>query len=64
MRNHIVNKLVGNKIDKENHEVDRNEGLNLHESVPWYLQRQARKPATVHTVALRRSLKRSFRRLD
>uniref|UniRef100_A0A8B9YEQ1 RAB18, member RAS oncogene family n=1 Tax=Bos mutus grunniens TaxID=30521 RepID=A0A8B9YEQ1_BOSMU len=28
-RNDIVNMLVGNKIDKENHEVDRNEGLKF-----------------------------------
>ncbi|XP_006868570.1 PREDICTED: ras-related protein Rab-18-like isoform X1 [Chrysochloris asiatica] len=29
MRNDIVNMLVGNKIDKENREVDRNEGLKF-----------------------------------
>uniref|UniRef100_A0A2K6LKS7 RAB18, member RAS onco family n=1 Tax=Rhinopithecus bieti TaxID=61621 RepID=A0A2K6LKS7_RHIBE len=28
-RNDIVNMLVGNKIDKENREVDRNEGLKF-----------------------------------
>lgn len=29
IRNDIVNMLVGNKIDKENCEVDRNEGLKF-----------------------------------
>uniref|UniRef100_A0A3B3SF51 RAB18A, member RAS oncogene family n=1 Tax=Paramormyrops kingsleyae TaxID=1676925 RepID=A0A3B3SF51_9TELE len=28
-RNDLVKMLVGNKIDKENHEVDRNEGLKF-----------------------------------
>ncbi|KAF5928842.1 hypothetical protein HPG69_012414 [Diceros bicornis minor] len=60
-RNDIVNMLVGNKIDKENREVDRNEGLKFarkhsmlfigwslcHNSFPEKFKNMARKEYTM-----------------